>query len=268
MNPPSLLHGARTLAACFSILFIATQAHAQVIWTVEEQVSGFTMTGSGSFTFANGIEQAAESGFTSSGFIGNSGPIGYDSDYGIWLGSSGEDAGRRVSIVGGKRASEAIINQGSFEAVIPEVLMGSSFAVNILPTPAYYTAPEGEAEAYHTADLYFSEDSVTNRSVIDYEVPLGTYTPRDPYESTYEVTAAETVQVEMVTVSVGSISMAFAESVDEVFGDALDNGPVVLWEDYVSGDTISLSLSPMIPEPSSSALLLLGAFGCLLRRSR
>ena len=268
MNPPSLLKGARRAAACFSILFIATQAHAQVIWTVEEQASGFTLNGSGSFTFANGIEQAAESGFTSSGFIGRSGPIGYDSDYGVWLGASGEDAGRKVSIVGGQRASEAIINQGSFEAVIPETLMGASFAINILPTPGYYAAPGGEAEAYHTADLYYSEDSVTNRTVVDYEVPLGTYTPRDPYESAYEVTTTETVQVEMVTVSIGSITMAFEESVAAVFGDALDNGPVVLWEDYVSGDTISLSLSPTIPEPSSAGLLLLGAVGCLLRRKR
>ena len=268
MNPPSLLKGARTATACFSILFLATQAHAQVIWTVEEQVSGFTMTGSGSFTFANVYDEPYEDDFSAAAFIGRS-EVGIDDgDYSFWVGYAGQNEGRILSIIGGLRMTDGLLGEFSFEGVVSDALLSSSFALSVLPTPSYYTPSGGIPVSYHAADLFYHEDSVISRSTINYEVPAGTYTPRDELEEPYEVAANTYEEVELVTVSVGPVKMTFNESIDDVFGNSLDSGPVTIWEDMVSKDTITLSLSPIVPEPSSVTLLIIGTLGCMLRRQR
>ena len=68
------------LYACF-----ATEAKAQVNWVVEENTSGFTISGSGSFTFANVYDEPYEDDFSAAAFIGRS-EVGIDDgDYSFWV---------------------------------------------------------------------------------------------------------------------------------------------------------------------------------------
>ncbi len=55
------------------------------------------------------------------------------------------------------------------------------------------------------------------------------------------------------------------QTVATAFGTNLDAGPVVLWTHTNSGDTFSIQA---VPEPSSSALLILGFAGLAVRRRR
>ena len=101
----------------------ATQVHAQVIWTVEEQVSGLTMTGSGSFTFANIYDELYEDDFSSAAFIGRS-EVGIDDcDYSFWVVSAGENEGRILSIIGGRRMTDDLLGEFSFEGVVSDALL-------------------------------------------------------------------------------------------------------------------------------------------------
>jgi hypothetical protein len=61
-------------------------------------------------------------------------------------------------------------------------------------------------------------------------------------------------------------TMVFEDTdIATIFGTNLDSGPVTLFTALNGGDTIQIGL---IPEPSSAALLGLGAIGVLLRRRR
>ena len=61
----------------------------------------------------------------------------------------------------------------------------------------------------------------------------------------------------------------YGTTVSTVFGSNLDSGPVVIWEDRISGDTVQIGLAPAaVPEPSSTALLGLGGLALMLRRRR
>ena len=59
----------------------------------------------------------------------------------------------------------------------------------------------------------------------------------------------------------------FNVTVADLFATNLDNGPVVVWTAFVTGDTISFALAA-VPEPSSTALLGLGGLALMLRRRR
>ena len=268
MNTPIIYQFSKIVSIFISCLWFATEAKAQVNWVVEENTSGFTISGSGSFTFANLYDEPYEEDFNAEAFIGRS-EVGIDDgDYSFWVGSAGENEGRILSIIGGRRMTDGLLGEFSFEGVVSDALLSSSFALSILPTPSYYTPSGGEPVSYHAADLFYHEDSVISRSTINYEVPAGTYTPRDELEEPYEVAANTYEEVELVTVSVGPVKMTFNDSIDDVFGNSLDSGPVTIWEDMVSKDTITLSLSPIVPEPSSVTLLIIGTLGCMLRRQR
>jgi hypothetical protein len=268
MKSPSLHRVGTTIFIFITCLWSSPEIKAQAHWVVEENTSGFTMTGSGSFTFANIYDEPYEDDFSSAAFIGRS-EVGIDdSDYSFWVGSAGENDGRILSIIGGRRMTDGLISSDSFEGVITDALMSSSFALSVLPTPSYYTPSGGIPAAYHSADIFYHAESVVSRTTIDYEVPAGTYTPRDELDDPYEVAADTFEQVELVTVSVGPVSMSFNESVQDVFGTSLDNGPVTIWQDAVSEDTITLSLSTIVPEPSSSGLLMISLMACMLRRHR
>ena len=268
MKTPTLFCLGKIVSISISCLWLAPEASAQASWIVEENTSGFTMTGSGSFTFANLYDEPYEDDFSANAFIGRSEISIDDTDYSFWVGAAGENEGRILSIIGGRRMTDGLLSVGSFEGVITDALMSSSFALSILPTPSYYTPSGGIPASYHSADIFYHEDSVENRTTINYEMPAGTYTPRDELSDPYEVAADTFEQVELVTVSVGPVSMSFNESVEDVFGTALDNGPVTIWQDLVSEDTITLSLSTIVPEPSSSSLLMISLLGCMLRRHR
>lgn len=59
-------------------------------------------------------------------------------------------------------------------------------------------------------------------------------------------------------------------TVADAFGTNLDSGPVLLWTNDITSDTISVGLasSAAVPEPSSFALLGLGGIGVLVLRRR
>ena len=56
-------------------------------------------------------------------------------------------------------------------------------------------------------------------------------------------------------------------NINDLFGSTLDNGPLVIWESVVTGDSIQIGLAA-VPEPSSTALLGLGGLALMLRRRR
>ena len=268
MNTPIIYQFSKIVSIFILCLCFATEAKAQVNWVVEENTSGFTISGSGSFTFANVYDESYEEDFNAEAFIGRSELGVDDDDYGVWVGYAGQNEGRILSIIGGRRMTDGLLGEFSFEGVVSDALLSSSFALSVLPTPSYYTPSGGVPVSYHAADLFYHEDSVISRSTRNYEVPAGTYTPRDELEQPYEVAVDTFEQVELVTVKVGPVKMTFNESIDAVFGNSLDSGPVTIWEDMVSKDTITLSLSPIVPEPSSVTLLIIGTLGCMLRRQR
>lgn len=72
------------------------------------------------------------------------------------------------------------------------------------------------------------------------------------------------------TVSISNTFMTVVGvNINDLFGSALDNGPLVIWESVVTGDSIQIGLAPAaVPEPSSTALLGLGGLALMLRRRR
>ncbi len=70
------------------------------------------------------------------------------------------------------------------------------------------------------------------------------------------------------TVSISNTFMTvLGVNINDLFGSALDNGPLVIWESVVTGDSIQIGLAA-VPEPSSTALLGLGGLALMLRRRR
>ena len=70
------------------------------------------------------------------------------------------------------------------------------------------------------------------------------------------------------TVSISNTFMTvLGVNINDLFGSALDNGPLVVWESVVTGDSIQIGLAA-VPEPSSTALLGLGGLALMLRRRR
>ena len=70
------------------------------------------------------------------------------------------------------------------------------------------------------------------------------------------------------TVSISNTFMTVpGVNINDLFGSVLDNGPLVVWESVVTGDSIQISLAA-VPEPSSTALLGLGGLALMLRRRR
>ena len=70
------------------------------------------------------------------------------------------------------------------------------------------------------------------------------------------------------TVSIAtSFGTVLGVNINDLFGSTLDNGPLVIWESVVTGDSIQIGLAA-VPEPSSTALLGLGGLALMLRRRR
>ena len=123
MNTPIIYQFSKIVSIFILYVCFATEAKAQVNWVVEENTSGFTISGSGSFTFANVYDEPYEDDFSAAAFIGRS-EVGIDDgDYSFWVGYAGQNEGRILSIIGGLRMTDDLLGEFSFEGVVSEALL-------------------------------------------------------------------------------------------------------------------------------------------------
>lgn len=71
-----------------------------------------------------------------------------------------------------------------------------------------------------------------------------------------------------VITPISTIDFAAGTTINSIFSNSLNGGPVTVWTHDTTGDTIQVKLAIPAPEPSSTALLGLGGLALMIRRRR